>query len=147
LINNIFTARALALRNDSEEIKKLEDEVRAAPPPKVVINRPKVEYVAGNLRDPFNPSGITRESEPQGPVQVVTKTVENPPALTVQGLVWGGTFPQAIINNKVVKEGDIVEGAKIISIEKKGITVFFKGGQFNLGAPKQEDKSEKHQGG
>ena len=52
--------------------------------------------------------------------------------LKIQGIIWGVKTPQAIINNTVLKVGDLVEGAKILNIEKKGITFDFNGEIFNL---------------
>ena len=145
-IFNIFTGKALASQGDFEEMKKIEEEL-SPKAPRMSIERPKVEYVAKDLRDPFNPGGLTQEKAPEQKFQKTEMHKEEPPSLSVQGLVWGGSLPQAIINHKVVKEGDTVEGAKIIKIDKEGITVFFKGGQYNLGNPKKEDRSKKQQGG
>ncbi len=46
--------------------------------------------------------------------------------LIVQGVVWGGAMPQAIINNKVFNIGDVIEGAKVIEINKKGVILLYK---------------------
>ena len=45
----------------------------------------------------------------------------DPAQFQVNGVVWNTTRPQAIINNQVVNIGDIVNGAKIVSIQKTGI--------------------------
>jgi len=69
------------------------------------------------------------------------------PVLKVQGLIWGGNFPQAIINNKVVRVDDEVDGAKIVSIEKDGLWVSFNDKQYNLSSPVAVTKSVKNPGG
>jgi hypothetical protein len=46
--------------------------------------------------------------------------------LIVQGVVWKGKILQAIINHKVFDIGDTIEGAKIIEISRKGVTVLYK---------------------
>ena len=93
--------------------------------------RPKVDYSAQELRDPFmgkdGQSGIDEEGKP-----VEKKPL---PALTVQGVIWGGNFPQAIINNKVLKVGDTIEGVKIKAIAKEGITVLFEGSESAISSP------------
>ncbi len=100
--------------------------------------KPEVTYGAGVFRDPFkspiqpemliNP-GDTGPSTPEGPL----------PALEVQGVFWGASFPQAIINDKVVKAGDTVDGARIVSIEKDFITVSFVNRKYKLSSPALEN--------
>jgi len=65
----------------------------------------------------------------------------------VQGVIWGGSLSQAIINNKVVTIGDDIEGAKIIYIDRQGITVIFEGKQYRLLSPGVGDTSGEAQGG
>jgi hypothetical protein len=73
--------------------------------------------------------------------QAVTGEISSPvekkplPELKVQGVIWGGNFPQAIVNNKVLKVGDTVEGVEIKSIDKKGITVLFEGSESTISSP------------
>jgi len=111
-----------------------------------IVTRPKVEYEAGDSRDPFQPLKMTEMHAQE--LSMPESTVRSLPALTVQGLVWGGNFPQAIINNKVVKEGDTLEEARIISIKKEGVTVFFEGGEYQLSSPAAgPSPSKKTQGG
>lgn len=96
---------------------------------------PKVEYRAGVMRDPFVWQ-IKQDLAPstiQDQRQVEEKVP--PPALTVSGIIWGGKFPQAIVNNKVVKVGDTLEKAQIISIGKDGVQVLFNNKIFNLLSP------------
>lgn len=99
-----------------------------------------VEYKAQNLRDPFQ-SPLKKEAE------TITEVIpEAPPpdlsSLTVQGIVWGGKMPQAIINNKVVKVGDTIEGMRIVSIDKEGITVSQGNRNYNLSSPAAAGKQD-----
>ena len=87
----------------------------------------KIEYKSEDLRDPFQEEKIEIEEQPQ--VQIETKPL---PSLQIQGIVWGGGFPQAIINNKVVRVGDTIEGVRITDINKSGVIVFFGNRQYNL---------------
>jgi hypothetical protein len=101
--------------------------------------RPEVSYQAENLRDPFkNP--IQEEAA------AAAKDIGNvpelvPPKLTIQGVIWGGLFPQAIINNQVVKVGGNVEGAQIISIDKDSVTVYFGNRNIVLPSPASDNLS------
>ncbi|MCX5711018.1 MAG: hypothetical protein NT060_03535 [Candidatus Omnitrophica bacterium] len=95
-----------------------------------LIARPRVEYEAGSLRDPFT-GVMARES-----ISTDTSVVEAaPPDLTVQGIIWGGRFPQAIINNKVLGVGDSIKEARITSIGKEGVTLLYGGKSFTLNSP------------
>jgi len=115
----------------AEAIKELEGIAQPTEPP-VVIEVPKVEYSAENLRDPFRTNLPQEQTSERGPG---TEGALPLPALNIQGIVWGGKLPQAIINNQVVKVGDTVEGVRIIDINKKGITLLFNGQQHLLSSP------------
>ena len=87
----------------------------------------KIEYKSEDLKDPFQEEKIEIKEQPQE--QIETKPL---PALQIQGIVWGGSFPQAIINNKVMRVGDTIEGVRITDINKNGVNVFFENRQYNL---------------
>ncbi len=98
--------------------------------------RPVMEYKSDKLRDPFK--NYLTEEKPE-PLPQETAVVEKPQLdlnkFTVTGIIWGVRVPQAIINGRVLTIGDKLEGAEIISIEKKGITVSFGGVIFDLPSP------------
>ncbi|TAM41240.1 hypothetical protein EPN54_02050 [bacterium] len=97
------------------------------------INRPVIEYKSGNLRDPFLPLKMVQEEKAAGGgqrmdlIQVGSSVGD----LKVQGIIWGGRFPQAIINDKVLTVGDTIGGVKLLSIDKNGITLSSSGGADN----------------
>jgi hypothetical protein len=99
--------------------------------------RPRLEYKAAGLRDPFAAPRIETEGDLEEP-KLVNPTEVNVallPNLAVQGLIWGGSLPQAIINNKVVKAGDEIEGARIESISKDGVALSFADRTYSLNPP------------
>ena len=106
-----------------------------------VISRPVVEYSSGDLRDPFSDLfQLDKEKLDQSTLVLQENIVlEKPmPSLKnfkVQGVIWGGKFPQVIINNKVLMIGDLIDGAEIVSIEKEGIVLNFDGRIANLVTP------------
>ena len=109
------------------------------------IKRPQVVYRAQDLRDPFKGQGGSQQG-----TEPTEKPVEKKPlpALTVQGIIWGGNLPQAIINNKVLKVGDTIEGVRVKSIGKDGITVLFEDSEYSLSSPATGPVPEKKpQGG
>ncbi|MFH1190913.1 MAG: hypothetical protein V1670_01780 [Candidatus Omnitrophota bacterium] len=109
-----------------------------------IIARPVVEYQSVKLRDPFKGYLVKEEANQSLPEKadlVVPKFDLN--KLNVQGIIWGVEAPLAIINNKVLTIGDLIEGAKILSIEKKGITFSFSGARFVLTVSGQNPVSAK----
>ncbi len=100
-----------------------------------IFIRPQVEYKASSLRDPFK-EDILKKDKPEAEIKSpVSEPLAPLPEMDVQGLIWGGNFPQAIINNKVYVVGDLIEGAEILSIDKKGIKLSSAAGIFDLVAP------------
>lgn len=102
-----------------------------------VMVRPVMEYASGKLRDPFR-SYLRKEESKQSVAQAeldLTKPELDLSKLKVQGIIWGVKTPQAIINDKVWVIGDLIEGAKIISIEKKVVSLGFNGEIFDLTLP------------
>lgn len=104
------------------------------------VQRPQIEYKVQGLRDPFEP--LVREERKD--TKVVSAVEVKPlPSLTVQGMIWGGVMPQAIINNKIVKVGDTIEGVKIKSINKEGVTVLFANKEHKLSTSLELQKGSK----
>jgi hypothetical protein len=115
--------------------------IHAAPKavPKVeqgVIRRPSLEYKSEKLRDPFRKYLSESEVGIGALIPEEQESKELPSELkesfTIQGVIWGGRFPQAIINNKVVKAGDDVSGARIIEINANNISVLFEDRVYNV---------------
>ncbi len=75
-----------------------------------------VEYTGSAGRDPFG-IGSTETSN------AGATAVKAPPiaSLKLDGIVWGGFEPRAIINGKMVKAGDQVSGFEIVEIKKDGV--------------------------
>lgn len=65
-----------------------------------------------------------------------TKTVPAPEInradLKLQGIFWGISNPQAIINRKIVSVGDQVEDAEVEAITKESVTLSRNGQEFEL---------------
>lgn len=97
----------------------------------------KVTFAASGFRNPFKsllPEKIiekeaVRVTRPEPEVAITA------PELTIQGIVWGGKFPEAIINGKVLKEGDILTGPEpitILEIRPKEVVILYKNKIFNF---------------
>jgi hypothetical protein len=87
---------------------------------------PRVEYGAQNLKDPFK-TYVVKEAKPDQPAvaQIEPEVVKPAPTLNIQGIFWGGQYPQAIVNDTVVKEGQVIEEAKVMSIQRDGVKFLF----------------------
>jgi len=60
------------------------------------------------------------------PKEIVKPVVKRKkPSLKLTGMVWGEAAPQAIINGKVVSQYDLIEDAKVLVINKKGVLLSF----------------------
>ncbi|MCM8791628.1 MAG: hypothetical protein NC826_00510 [Candidatus Omnitrophica bacterium] len=113
-----------------------------------------VRYTSYNLRDPFEDYLIPKmklQSKKEEKTQL-------PPAVSIQGVIWQGTVPMAIIDNKVVKVGDTIavrnELIKITEINKEGVKFLYQGNEFSLLSPgsiykirSEKSKKDKKEGG
>lgn len=89
-----------------------------------------VSYTSGRLRDPFK-SPFEMQAIPIVEERPVIPSVGYGLShLNVQGMVWSSKMPQAIINNQVVRVGEIVDGAEILEIRQEGIYVLYEGKQY-----------------
>lgn len=99
-----------------------------------VFKRVILEYTAAGLRDPFEDL-VARKKKEQEKLKKEPAATEKLTNLTVSGLVWGGPMPQAVINDKVVKIGDAIEGAQVVAIGKEGVSVRYNNIIYKLPAP------------
>jgi len=114
-----------------------------------VFARPLVKYNASSLRNPFKPDVPERELKEKEKASSEQPVLTAPISIKsdVQGLIWGGNFPQAIIDNKIYKVGDSFGEGRIAAITKDGVTLNFSGQELKLPAPKQVIKSNTLKGG
>lgn len=96
--------------------------------PDDLISRTVVEYKSGDLVDPFKKLIFKDAEKKDSNLDAVSAQPNtNFSSFKVQGIIWGGRIPQAIINNKVLTIGDLIDGAEILSIEKNGVTLISAG--------------------
>lgn len=116
-----------------------------------VIERKVEDYKGEGLRNPFKdyfdtmppPVAQDETGSPNVPIGPL-------PTLQVQGIILGPRLKQAIVNNKIVKVGDTIEGAQITTIEKDGVTLFFGNRTYNLSSPAAgilQESKKKPEGG
>ncbi len=78
---------------------------------------------------PVPPEVVPAETAKEIPEE---KDFGEAPEFSLTGIVFGGGEPSAIINGKIVKEGDVIEGAKVLKINPKKVTLGFKGKEISL---------------
>ena len=107
--------------------------------------RPKLEFSMESTRDPFE-SYIKTETPQPEPIETPRSEEDVPlPELTIQGLIWGGKIPCAIINNKVVRQGDSINNEiEVLKVSKEGVEVFYKGKRHLVTVLSRSNDTNKH---
>ena len=96
----------------------------------------KVEYKAEEFSDPFKNrlSAYIASIGSRIKKKITEKTAERIepelPQLNITGLIWNTDKPQAIVNGSVLSVGDEIDGTRLLSVDKDGITVEYKGFEF-----------------
>ena len=78
-------------------------------------------YSENRYKDPFEPLLAQEVKEEEGRQEgIISETEETLPDMIVQGILWGGNFPQVIIDMEVYKAGDRLKNidAQVFRIEK-----------------------------
>ncbi len=65
-----------------------------------------------------------------------------PPKLVLRGIAWDETEPLAMINDLVLKEGDVVEGARIVKIDFGQVAVRYGSERFVIKLIEWEQKTK-----
>lgn len=121
-----------------------------AHPPKGEAALTPIVYTAEGLRDPLIsllPKPAEQPAESSGPVQAIplvpgrpgsmaqSQQSLGPPRVTIQGVIFGTSRPQAIIDRRVYGIGDEIQGAKIVAIEHGSVLFKMQDQFFRLGVP------------
>ena len=85
-----------------------------------------VEYTSEGLRDPFLSPFEMEMTATEGTAEVDLS------GLNVQGMVWDSPMPQAIINERVVRQGDVIGGAEILDVQEEGVYILYEKKQYIL---------------
>ena len=99
-------------------------------PPRVEapLVRPHYTAEAQAMRDPtvsLLPAEPSAQDATASLSNASQRQTETPrfPALVVHGIVWGTARPQALMNGGLYEVGDVVEGARILAIQRSGVTI------------------------
>ena len=114
----------------------------------------QINYTALSTRDPFvsllpklsapvSPLAGTGANSAMGTRAAPGSPAQPPPTLHVQGILWGDLKPKAIINERVYRINETVEGVTIKSIDARGVTIEHQGALVSYpvgGSPPQPTK-------
>ncbi|MDP2937944.1 MAG: hypothetical protein Q8N72_01675 [Candidatus Omnitrophota bacterium] len=79
------------------------------------------------------PSSEAATSQTSAPMQTKIETQkETPPSLTLNGVFFSGNEGYALINNRIVKQGDKIGGATIVQISLDEVDLEFDGSIIKL---------------
>jgi len=121
-----FSSAQEVLKKGINDIQKVESAVLGTGEKVPIMIRPKLAYDASDLKDPFDdflPKAKVKSSAKIAGIGA--EQVAPLPSFAVQGLIWGGSLPQAVIDDQVVKVGDVIQDAEIVEISKEGIKVLY----------------------
>lgn len=99
----------------------------SSPPLATKIQSPSVIYTGEVFRDPLQSLIGMKEEPVQQPEQEEEVCL---PAMSVQGIIWGAESPQAIIDDRVIKKGDLISEAEIVDINREGVHLLYKEREF-----------------
>jgi hypothetical protein len=71
-------------------------------------------------RDPFAARKADRKALAKDPTWVVT------------GIMYNSISPIAYVNREMVREGDTIKNARVLKIDKKTVTLEYRGNQFKI---------------
>ena len=117
-------------------IEKISEPITAPPSPKSIknpaspVNKTTVPEETATQTTPV--PGQPKFTNPLKSVKTKKPEEIKPPALTINGLVWNTDKPQAIINNKILGLGDVIEGATIVDINPAGTEILYEGKKFKV---------------
>jgi hypothetical protein len=107
----------------------------------------ELRYTASELRDPFEDNLRKYEAQETAKEAGAEEAAKTLPTFSVQGIIWGSSLPQAIIDDAVVKVGDTIKEAKVIAIDKEGITLLYYGREYKISSPSATPQEAQEQGG
>ncbi len=102
------------------------------PPTQPPLNIAAIEK-AGWGRDPFKWS-TQQQSRPQPRRRTaeISRESETVPGWKLTAIVFSTSLPLAIVNGKTVKVGDVVDRAKVLSIDQKKVMLLYNGGNIEV---------------
>ena len=95
----------------------------------------RAEYTSFDLRDPFKKQFLEQSVMVGTSYKPKAKEQIMPPKIVVEGIIFGGPTPYAIVGGKPLRTGDKVGEAVITDITKEGIEVEYRFNGFVYPSP------------
>ncbi len=109
----------------SEEIKRVPDKSYAIKKDNLPILTPEKTITINHSQD-------TQGKDQNIEIEETKTPPPQPPSLVLNGLFFSGNEGYAIINNQIVREGDIIDGAQVKHISMSNVELDFQGQELNL---------------
>jgi len=108
-----------------EEIKQVSNKNYSIKKDNLPILTPEKTITINNKQD-------IQEKEQNAEMEEAKMPPPQPPSLVLNGLFFSGNEGYAIINNQIVREGDIIDGAQVKHISMSNVELDFQGQELNL---------------
>jgi len=109
------------------------------------IDEPHLDSIVGkyrNFEQLRNPFTFVKAKISASKSKIAVKRVKpkvkpenKTPKLEIKGIIFDKENPMAIINGEVYKEGDLIEGFRVVRITKDGVKLVSRNNQLYLKAP------------
>ena len=147
VFSQIISDEALELLEGQQGSSPKKDQEKSG-----LIDKPDIEYKAVKSRDPFQPQFFTpdksikkkTEVKIEGLIESTAPKISELFLISIQGIIWNSDIPLVIINNKVLRKGEVllIKGDKevrekitITDIDKDGVTINYLGRVERLSYP------------
>ena len=87
------------------------------------------------IKSPFVYSSLGRRDPMMSLVKSRRRVVRGgrrPPKLSLQGIIWSESEPEAVINGTILKENDSIKGVKVLQINRDSVTFIYQSREFVL---------------
>jgi type II secretory pathway component PulC len=108
----------------------------------ILFSLSNYSYSEGGYKDPFEPLLPQERKEEEKKPEAITGEREEPlPVMAVEGILFGSSLPQVIIDGEVYKTGDRLKGvdAQVFRIEKNAVCIFYGEKIYRLKVGKKGD--------
>ena len=78
-------------------------------------------YNSSGRRDPMMSLVEIKRVKPRR--RVVSRP---PPKLSLEGIIWSESEPEAVINGTILKENDFIKGAKVLQINRDSVILIYR---------------------
>jgi hypothetical protein len=97
-------------------------------PDQQIISQPSSQPISPSSSEPGTQPAPAVVDDSATPVREEGKTF----GLILEGIVWDKTRPLAMINGRIIEEGDKIEGVRVVKIEKTAVEIEKDGTRYSI---------------